>query len=95
MDPLVARATDSYIDDIIVDESVVSAESVRAHLTAYGLTVKTPVPLCDARVLGLMVQRDEAGVYKWRRDNVLPTVKQCLTKRELFSLCGKLLDIIQ
>ena len=38
----VRRGTDHYIDDIIVQESVVSAPEVRQHLTAYGLESKDP-----------------------------------------------------
>ena len=42
LDDRVRRATDHYIDDIVVQESIVSAEEVRKHLARYGLESKEP-----------------------------------------------------
>ena len=61
LDPLVGQGTDSYIDDISVNESIVSAERVRDHLHRFGLQTKAPVALSDARVLGLRVVQDSGG----------------------------------
>jgi hypothetical protein len=37
--------TDSYIDDIVVNEDVVSSERVAGHLIKYGLESKPAEPL--------------------------------------------------
>ena len=39
-DEVVKRATCSYIDDILVDKTEVTAERVREHVNTYGLTAK-------------------------------------------------------
>ena len=49
----VEKGTDSYIDDIAVNESVILADDVVAHLKSYGLKAKSPVEFSGARVLGL------------------------------------------
>ena len=62
LDETIARATDNYLDDIIVNEQVVSAETVRLHLQRYGLVSKHPVLLQDgAKALGLAVDRSSDG----------------------------------
>ena len=91
LDEEVLEATDHYIDDIWVDGSLVKVAKVREHLQEYGLITKDPVPLTDARVLGLRVAEDESGQLVWRRDGGLPALSQTVTKRELFSFCGKLI----
>ena len=48
---------DHYIDDILVDERVVSADQVVLHLQRYGLRTKPPEPIHNARVLGLQVSQ--------------------------------------
>jgi len=90
MDPGVARATDSYIDDIIVDDSVLKAEIVVQHLAMFGLEAKEPEPLDGGRILGLRVSKGRNGVMEWRRDNVVGKVEAKLTKRQLFVQCGQL-----
>ncbi|XP_067933240.1 uncharacterized protein [Watersipora subatra] len=55
LDPTVAAGTDHYIDDILVNKSVVPVEVVRSHLLKFGLVTKEPVDLREARVLGLRV----------------------------------------
>lgn len=94
-DNLIAAATDSYIDDIIVDESRVSADVVKKHLLDFGLESKDIERVSndgnDMRVLGLRVFRDSNGVLLWQRSgDVPPNPEQLLTRRELFSLLGKL-----
>ena len=91
LSPAIKSATDHYIDDVYVDESVVSASSVADHLRRYGLVCKPAVPLVEARVLGLQLYRNmSGGVISWKRGNALPSLPSPLTKRELFSVCGKL-----
>ena len=90
MDPLIKSATSSYIDDIIVNENIAAAEDVVALLHRYGLEAKFPVSLEGARVLGLKVFESE-GKLMWTRDNALVEPHPAMTKRELFSFCGKLI----
>ncbi|KRZ07285.1 hypothetical protein T11_7743 [Trichinella zimbabwensis] len=55
-DPQVRRGTSAYIDDILVNESVVGVDRVKRHLAHYGLTCKTQERATDgARLLGLKV----------------------------------------
>ena len=91
LDRGVDAGTDHYIDDIWVNESVVSVDVVREHLYKFGLVTKEPVALTEARVLGLKVTRDEFGNHQWARDTSIPEVGNNVSKRELFSICGKLL----
>ena len=46
----IESATRSYIDDILVDESKISAEDLISHLDSYGFITKSPEPLDDGRV---------------------------------------------
>lgn len=92
LDERVRRGTDSYIDDIIVNENIISAEEVAAHLCAYGLVTKPPEELEGARVLGLCIERDNTGRLMFRRGNEIPVLQEGskLSRRKLFSICGKL-----
>ena len=89
LDDHIRRGTSSYVDDIAVNESIVSVEDVRLHLKRYGLVTKEPVQLEGARVLGLHVERRNERLV-WQRDNSLPSVGSSLTRRELFGVCGQL-----
>ena len=95
-DEKVAEAVSSYVDDILVNESILSADAVRAHLLKYGLKCKPPERLADgARVLGLKVwgeqgEAEEVDHLLWSRGNELPDVPKPLTRRSVFSFCGKL-----
>ena len=91
MNKLVSSGTDSYVDDIIVNEDIVSSETVLDLLQEYGLDAKSPVLLDGARVLGLHVSKDQKGQYSWRRDNALPNIEEVTTRRQLFSYCGQLI----
>lgn len=82
--------TDSYIDDIIVNEADGSCDRVLGMLASYGLVVKPPEPLIGGGILGVKVI-DEADVIKWGRDNKVSSVDEVKTKRQAFSLCGQLL----
>ena len=89
-DPVVRRGTSAYIDDIFINEDVVTASYVKAHLESFGLTSKPPERLVDgARVLGLRVWGEQGGLF-WKRDNVIAEVPNELTRRSVFSYCGKL-----
>ena len=90
LNPVVRDATDSYIDDIVVNESMVTSAEVRTLLLKYGLITKDPVALDGARVLGLHVHKDRTGSFMWKRDNVLPEGGDEPSKRQLFSVCGQL-----
>ena len=90
MDVLVEKGTDHYIDDIWVNEDIVSADYVKSHLLKYGHVSKDPVSLDNTRVLGLRVIGDKDKQI-WKRDGALPVIDSKMTKRELFSVCGKLI----
>ena len=92
LDEAVFAGTSSYIDDIIVNENIVTAERVVAHLQKYGLETKPPEDLEGGRVLGLCLHRnDRDGTLRFRRGNSLPNFPcENLTRRELFSICGRL-----
>ncbi|KAK4289156.1 hypothetical protein Pmani_037860 [Petrolisthes manimaculis] len=91
-DPVVEEGTSSYIDDILVDEDIVKVNYVEQHLARYDLATKTPERVADgARVLGLRVWEQDGKLY-WKRDNNVGEVPNRLTRRLVFSYCGKLLD---
>ena len=73
-DEEVKKGTDHYIDDIWVNESVVGVDKVRQLLLKYGLVTKEPGD----------------GKFVWCRDGEIPVLSERVTKRELFSVCGKL-----
>lgn len=93
MDDTVCRATDHYIDDILVQESVASASRVREHLHCYGLESKEPASLDGGRVLGIALKKASNGHLVMSRGTKLSSyVSETseITKRGLFSLCGRL-----
>ena len=45
--------------------------------------------MCDARVLGLRVKLTESDELVWGRDNEYGDIADVVTKRELFSVCGR------
>lgn len=90
LDKTIEEGTDHYIDDIWVNENVVKAKDVKKHLVEYGLITKEPISIRDARVLGLRVyERDNRKV--WKRDSEFPSFSEIITKREIFSVFGKLI----
>ena len=89
LDDEVARGTDSYIDDVMINEEIVSVEKVVSLLNRFGLETKPAEKLEGARVLGLRLYRDRDGLT-WKRDNVIDSPSEEMTKRQLFSWCGKL-----
>lgn len=94
-DDKVKSGTDSYIDDIIVNENEVSVTDVVVHLAKFGLEAKHPEDLDGGRVLGLSLLRSGEGNLEFRRGNEVPSpsaveVVNGLTRRRLFSICGQL-----
>ena len=93
-DEAVARAVVPYVDDLLVDESIISAERVVDHFTRYGLACKPPVRAADgARFLGLRVDAKPGdGRLVWRRDGPVPDPPAVLTRRAVFAWCGQLVS---
>lgn len=86
----VKRGTSAYIDDVLVNEDVVTATRVAEHLQRYGLTTKEPEHIpSGARVLGLRVWGEHEKLF-WARDGALCDLPDKLTRRSVFSVCGKL-----
>ena len=86
----VGRSAFAYIDDIYVNEDIVPVTRVREHLAQFGLKCKDPERLKEgARVLGLAVgmERDK---LRWKRGSVVPEAPSVVTRRTVFSLCGRL-----
>ena len=93
MNERIRRGTDHYIDDIIVQEKVVSASEVRKHLATYGLETKDPESLNGGKVLGVSLTAGEGEQLKMSRGSPIDELEvgDKLTKRQLFSLCGRLI----
>ncbi|KFD63395.1 hypothetical protein M514_24416 [Trichuris suis] len=90
LDPDIQKGTSAYIDDIFVNENVVSANHVIQHLAKYGLSCKVPERVADgARVLGLNV-RGQQGTLVWSRGNETGEPPKPLTRRTVFAYCGAL-----
>ena len=68
-DPDVERATIPYVDDLCVNEDIVSADRVVKHFETYGLECKPLERVANgARMLGLRVGTG-GGTLQWKRDN--------------------------
>ena len=94
LDDRVYRGTDHYIDDIVAQESVVGVNEVCAHLAKYGLEMKEPEDPDGDRLLDIALRKDSRGHLHMSRGTSLPDVDldmKGLTKRELFSLYGRLI----
>ena len=90
LDETIRLACNAYYDDILVDLGRVSAAQVADHLRQYGLIVKPLKRLSDASALGLAVRRVR-GRLEWKRPMPIEgEITPKTTKRELFSMCGKL-----
>ena len=89
-DAVMQRAVLGFVDDLLVDESVASADAVVGHFARFGLQCKPPVRAADgARMLGLRVF-SEAGALRWRRDNPVDSPPVRITRRAVCSWCGQL-----
>ncbi|MPC52132.1 hypothetical protein E2C01_045993 [Portunus trituberculatus] len=80
----------SYIDGILVAETVVTTAKVVEHLTKFGLVMKPTEPLEGGAALGIKLQRDKSGELIFQRRNEIWEVEEELSRRELFSACGRL-----
>ena len=66
------KATSSYIDDIYVNEEVISVDKVKVKLESFGLTCKDPECLkYGAKVLGLKVW-GEHDTLRWKQGTAIP-----------------------
>ncbi|XP_067942918.1 uncharacterized protein [Watersipora subatra] len=81
MDEEIAKGTNHYIDDIVVNKVVVLALKVKDHLQKYGLLSKEPESQSSARVLGWRIETSNSGTHKWSRDSELPEVHSTNCKR--------------
>ena len=91
-DETVGRGVLPYVDDLLVNEDVISAERVVQHFARYGLQCKPPQRAASgARLLGLRV-RAHAGELLWRRDNPAAPPPEKLTRRAVFAWCGQLVS---
>ena len=94
IDHAIAAGTDHYIDGIFMNEQIVPVDVVREHLLKFGEMTKDPVPISDVKVLGLSVYKGSDGMHSWHRDDEIPSLNdngQTVTKRELYSICAKLI----
>lgn len=90
-DPEVERATIPYVDDLCVNEDIVSADRVVEHFARYGLECKPPERVQQgARLLGLRVGVAGGGDLVWTRDNIVGPPPAVMTRRAIFSWCGRL-----
>lgn len=88
--PAVDEATSSYIDDILVDTSKVPATGLVDHLSKFGLESKPPETLAGGAALGLRISENKHKQLMFTRGNEIPELQDEITRRELFSICGKL-----
>ena len=61
------------------------------HLKKFGFTTKPPEPLEGGAALGLKLDKDRTGELVFQKGNEVPEVGEVLSRRELFSVCGRLL----
>ena len=80
---------DNYIDDLLTPSAVTS--QVSEKLEKFGLPTKAPEPMSSSRALGLRLAEDAAGQVCWsRREDVDLALPELITKRAVFSWCGRL-----
>ena len=89
-DENVQKAASSYIDDIFVNECIVSSQVVKKHFEHFGSTCKEPEPHQNgAKVLGLHISSNGERL-RWRKGSDTPEVPLVITCWSTFSVCGKL-----
>lgn len=86
----VKAATSSYVDDNLLNESLLTADRLIQHLERFGLATKPPEKLDGGAALGLRLERGRSGELMFSRGNILPILPESLTRQELFSVCGML-----
>ena len=91
----ISTACFPYIDDILVNENIVSVQEVKQLLTTFGLATKDPVPIEDSKALGIRIIKRN-GVLHWSRGEKLPqSIPYSATKRDVFSVAGKMTSFFQ
>ena len=86
----IESATDSYIDDIVINLERISSEDVVKQLNFYGLETKEPERLGSCRVLGVKTYRKGNSIH-WKRDNDPPATSDHMSKRQIFAFTGAVL----
>ena len=81
---------DNYVDDLMVPK-VQSADVVKL-LEKYGLPTKPAEKMSTARVLGLQLSEDDHDVKWSRRSGASVDIPEILTRRSIFSWCGRVLS---
>ena len=84
------EATDSYIYDIMIEVTKISTKEVVEHLKGFRQTAKSPESLDGGAALGLKLM-NKTRKLMFRRGNEIPEIEGEISRRELFSVCGKLL----
>ena len=87
----IRSGTSIYVDDILVDGSVVSVEEVVEHLKCFGLECKETSDFIGSKLLGLQIYEKD-GTVMWTRGRTVPEIVGRLTKKGVFSLCGQLIS---
>ena len=78
-DQEIKNAMSAYVNDIFIDESIVSAARVWQHLADYGLVCKDPEWLRDGvKVLGLQVWGEDDSL-RWKRGSKVPEILRIVT----------------
>ena len=94
-DSEVERATIPYVDDLCINEDIVTAERVMEHFSQYGLQCKPPERVRDGeRLLGLQVRASGGDGLQWTRDNKVGSPPDVMTRRTVFSWCGRLVALV-
>lgn len=84
-------AINSHINDLLLDETMVSVSEVVEHLSKFGLATKHPELMEGGAVLGLKLERDRVWELVFQGDNEIPEVRKGMSRRELFCVCGRLI----
>ena len=86
-DKNIQKATSSYIDDVFINESIISSQAVKKHFQHFGLTCKESEPLQDgAKVLGLHVSGNRERLC-WRKGGDALGILPVITHHNTFFLC--------
>mgnify|MGYP003417316483 FL=1 len=85
--------TSHYVDDIIVNLNGIAECEVVNHLKRYGLVTKEHEDVDDMRVLGLQLRGKNESRRWWVRSPLgdLKNEREGCTRRDVFSICGKLI----
>ncbi|XP_065189595.1 uncharacterized protein LOC135820209 [Sycon ciliatum] len=81
---------DNYVDDLYVPKP--QTKAVADTLERYGLRTKPAEPANSARVLGLQLFTGQDGQTRWKRRDGVSLECGKLTKRGVFSWCGRLVS---